>query len=176
MSRIHDGGAYQHRKRMIITCKSACGIPLILIAGIAASSAGYFVDEFGVPTVAVRPKVVGVLRLGGKPVEEKNLRHSILVYFSLIAILFVFCTLFVMMTEPESTWGASDSHKLLDVSSAVISTLNNIGPGLGIVGATENYSNFSFLSKTLFIWLMMLGRLEIFPVLVLFAPGFWSNR
>lgn len=123
-----------------------------------------------------RPKVVGVLRLGGKPVDEKSLRHSILVYFSLIAILVALSLLFVMMTEPQTTWGMDDREKLLDSSSAVISTINNIGPGLGIVGATQNYSNFSFLNKTLFIWLMMLGRLEVFPILVLFVPGFWRDH
>lgn len=158
---------------------------LMFIGGCAGSTGGgmkvirhvLFVKILGIEIEqSFRPKVVRALRLGGKPVEEKNLRHSILVYFSLIATLVVLCTLFVMMTEPVSTWGIDNSDELLDSSSAVISTLNNIGPGLGTVGATENYSNFSFLNKTLFIWLMMLGRLEIFPILVLFAPGFWRDH
>ena len=48
--------------------------------------------------------------------------------------------------------------------------------GLGTVGATQNYGHFSPLSKILFIWLMMIGRLEIFAILVLFVPGFWRSR
>ena len=80
-----------------------------------------------------------------------------------------------MMIEPNHTWGADPSNKLIDSASAVAATLNNIGPGLGVVGATENYSNFSFVSKSMFVWLMMLGRLEIFPILVLLAPRFWRD-
>jgi trk system potassium uptake protein TrkH len=158
---------------------------IMFIGGCAGSTAGglkvirclLVVKILGIEIEqSFRPKVVGVLRLGGKPVDEKSLRHSILVYFTLVAILVAISLLFVMMTEPKTTWGIDDSDKLLDSSSAVISTLNNIGPGLGIVGATQNYSNFSFLNKTLFIWLMMLGRLEVFPILVLFMPGFWRDH
>ena len=173
-----DFNSWSQFSRSLLLC-------LMFIGGCAGSTGGglkvirhlLFVKILGIEIEqSFRPKVVGVLRLGGKPVDEKSLRHSILVYFSLIAILVVFGLLFVMMTEPKTTWGIDDSDKLLDSSSAVISTLNNIGPGLGIVGATENYSNFSFLNKTLFIWLMMLGRLEIFPILVLFMPGFWRDH
>jgi trk system potassium uptake protein TrkH len=123
-----------------------------------------------------QPKEIRLLKLGGKAADDQTLRHSILVYFGLIVLLFVFSFLFVMMFEPDFTWGANPENKLIDSVSAVSATLNNIGPGLGIVGATQNYSNFSFLSKSLFIWLMMLGRLEIFPILVLFAPRFWRDQ
>lgn len=123
-----------------------------------------------------QPKEVRLLKLGGKAADDQTLRHSILVYFGLILLLFVFGFIFVMAFEPDFTWGADSSNKLIDSASAVAATLNNIGPGLGVVGATENYSNFSFLAKSLFIWLMMLGRLEIFPILVLFAPRFWRDQ
>lgn len=123
-----------------------------------------------------QPKEVRLLKLGGKSIDDQTLRHSILVYFGLIAMLFVFGFLFVMAFEPDTAWGGDPTNKLIDSASAITATLNNIGPGLGIVGATENYSNFSYASKTLFIWLMMLGRLEIFPVLVLFAPRFWRDQ
>jgi len=66
-------------------------------------------------------------------------------------------------------------EKLLDCASAVAATLNNIGPGLGVVGATENYANFSQGAKMLFVWLMMLGRVEVFSVLVLIFPTFWRR-
>ena len=55
-------------------------------------------------------------------------------------------------------------------------TLNNIGPGLGVIGATENYTNFTPATKILYIWLMMIGRLEIYVILVLFVPGFWRSQ
>lgn len=124
---------------------------------------------------AFNPNEIRLLKMDGKAVEDQTLRHSILVYFSLVFLLFGFGFLFLATFEPASTWGGDTSHKLIDSASAVTSTLNNIGPGLGVVGPTQNYSNFSDLSKTLFILLMMLGRLEIFPILVLFSPRFWRD-
>lgn len=123
-----------------------------------------------------QPKEVRLLKLGGKATDDQSLRHSILVYFGLIGMIFAFGFLFVLIFEPDKTWGVDTNNKLIDSASAVAATLNNIGPGLGIVGTTQNYANFSFLSKSLFIWLMMLGRLEIFPILVLFAPRFWRDQ
>ncbi len=125
---------------------------------------------------AYQPKEVRLLKIGGKTTEDQTLRHSILVYFCLISLLFVFGFFVVMMVEPDTTWGVDPTNKLIDSASAVAATLNNIGPGLGVVGATENYSNFSFISKSLFIWLMMLGRLEVFPILVLFVSRFWRDQ
>lgn len=123
-----------------------------------------------------QPKEVRLLKLGGKATEDQSLRHSILIYFGLILALFAFGFLFVIAFESDLTWGTNQQNKLIDSASAVASTLNNIGPGLGVIGSTENYANFSVPSKSLFIWLMMLGRLEVFPILVLFAPRFWNDQ
>ncbi len=151
---------------------------------------------------AYHPSVVRPLRLGGRAVEDADLRKNILVYFALILAIFMFSWVFVISFEPDATWqgeaesppavtdatngGESETdqervpppapHKLLDSASAVAATLNNIGPGLGTVGATRNYAHFSWWSKSLFLWLMMLGRLELFSILVLFVPGFWRSR
>jgi trk system potassium uptake protein TrkH len=125
---------------------------------------------------AFHPTVVRPLRIGGKPAEDPDLRKNILVYFALILAIFVFSWMFVVAVEPDSTWGTKIEHKLIDSASGVAATLNNIGPGLGTVGATQNYGHFSPLSKMLFVWLMMIGRLEIFAILVLFAPRFWRSR
>jgi trk system potassium uptake protein TrkH len=124
---------------------------------------------------AFNPHEVRLLKMEGKSVEDQTLRHSILVYAGLVFLLFGFGVLFVVGIEPATTWGAGSTNKLIDSASAVAATLNNIGPGLGVVGPTENYGSFSGLSKLLFIWLMMLGRLEIFPILVLFSPKFWRD-
>ena len=123
-----------------------------------------------------RPSVVRPLRLGGKPVDDPNLRKNILVYFGLILLIFVFSWMYVVTIEPDATWGAATEHKLIDSASGVAATLNNIGPGLGTVGATHNYGHFSPWTKALFVLLMMLGRLEIFAIAVLFSVGFWRNR
>ena len=122
------------------------------------------------------PTVVRPLKLGGKPVEDAELRRSILVYFCLILVVFVHCWLFIVSVEPDLTWGNDSQHKLIDSASAVAATLNNIGPGLGTVGATENYGHFSSAAKLLFTWLMMLGRVEIFAIFVLLVPSFWKSN
>ena len=103
----------------------------------------------------------------------------VLVYFALILAIFVFGWLFTLTGEPDSTWtdhGHAVEHKLIDAANSVAATLNNIGPGLGVVGATNNYSNFTPATKILFIGLMMIGRLEIFVILVLFVPAFWRSQ
>jgi trk system potassium uptake protein TrkH len=147
---------------------------------------------------AHRPRVVRFIRIGGTTVEDSNLPHGIVVYFSMILAIFVFSWLLLITFEPSSTWGDSDivvtasgetptdavgermrqntlDEKLLDSASAVAAMLNNIGPGLGVVGATQNYAGFSQGAKLLFVWLMMLGRVEVFSVLVLFFPAFWRR-
>ncbi len=143
---------------------------------------------------AHHPRVIRCIRIGGSMVEDPSLAHGIVVYFSMILAIFVFSWLLLITFEPDSTWGVSDSvtagtateldrqlrhdthdEKLLDCASAVAATLNNIGPGLGVVGATRNYAGFSQGAKLLFVWLMMLGRVEVFSVMVLIFPSFWRR-
>lgn len=142
---------------------------------------------------AHRPRVVRPLRVAGQPVDDPQLAHNILLYFCLVLAIFVVSWLALITFEPNSTWGVIETDvaqssevdkellkgtlddKLLDSASAVAATLNNIGPGLGVVGPTRNYSGFSQGAKLLFVWLMMLGRVEIFSVLLLFVPSFWRR-
>jgi trk system potassium uptake protein TrkH len=108
----------------------------------------------------------------------------------MILAIFVFGWLLLITFEPNSTWEEADpqsleivvgsggvalDQKLLDSASAIAATLNNIGPGLGVVGPTQNYAHFSSGAKLLFVWLMMLGRVEVFSVLVLIFPTFWRR-
>jgi trk system potassium uptake protein TrkH len=125
---------------------------------------------------AYRPRVVRPLTLGGQVVEDKDLRKTILVYFGLVIVIFMASWITVVTIEPDSTWGETIEHKLIDSASGVAATLNNIGPGLGTVGATQNYTYFSPSVKLLFTLLMMLGRLELFTILVLFSPRFWRRH
>ncbi len=140
---------------------------------------------------AHRPRVVRMIRIGGATVDDPNLAHAIVVYFAMILSIFVFAWLALITFEPNQTWSGEEAStiqrvespaqeraaddELLDAASAVAATLNNIGPGLGVVGATENYSRFSQGAKLLFVWLMMLGRVEVFSVLVLIFPAFWRR-
>ena len=128
---------------------------------------------------AYHPTVVRPLRLGGQPLEDQELRKNILVYFGLILVIFVFSWMILVTIEPDETWargGTRVDHKLIDCASGIAATLNIIGPGLGTVGAKQNYAHFSRAAKMLFTLLMMIGRLEIFAVVVLFLPGFWRSR
>ncbi|MCG8653928.1 MAG: TrkH family potassium uptake protein [Pirellulales bacterium] len=141
-----------------------------------------------------RPRVVRMIRIGGSTIDDPTLAHNIVVYFSMILAIFVFAWLSLVTFEPNSTWEVESAarqdsaavlagststdtldEKLLDSASAVAATLNNIGPGLGVVGATQNYARFSQGAKLLFVWLMMLGRVEVFSVLVLIFPAFWRR-
>ena len=125
---------------------------------------------------AFHPSVVRPLKLGGRAVDDPDLRHNILVYCGLVSVIFVSSWIVVVAIEPDSTWGTTPQHKLIDTASAVAATLNNIGPGLGTVGATQNYGHFSTPTKLLFTLLMMAGRVELFVILVLFSPRFWRNH
>lgn len=58
--------------------------------------------------------------------------------------------------------------------TAVMATLNNIGPGLGVVGPAGNFGHFSLIPKLVLMLDMLVGRLELFPMLVLFARGMWK--
>ena len=65
---------------------------------------------------------------------------------------------------------------LVSSFTAVISGINNIGPGLEMVGPTQNFGFLSVPSKLVIIFDMLVGRLELFPMLLLFSPATWRNR
>jgi trk system potassium uptake protein TrkH len=135
---------------------------------------------------AFRPNVVRPLKVFGTRVDN-SLRHEVVVYFSLVLVIFVTSWMLLVAIEPDDHWVARggesgdsavtaadhSSEKLLDCASAVAATLNNIGPGLGVLGPHANYSGFSPQGKLLLSLLMLLGRLELFAILVLFVPAFW---
>jgi trk system potassium uptake protein TrkH len=80
-----------------------------------------------------------------------------------------------LAVEPDTQWqGETSAEKLTDCAGAIAATLNNIGPGLGVCGPHGNYSTFSDASKLLLTVLMLLGRLELFAIIVLLIPGFWK--
>ena len=127
---------------------------------------------------AWHPSVVRQLKLGGKPIEDPQTRNSVLVYFGLILVISVTSWMVLEIVEPDSGWdrpGHGRHEKLMDCASGVAATLNGVGPGLGTLGAIENYAHFQPASKLLFVLLMILGRLEVFAVVVLFVPRFWRS-
>lgn len=128
---------------------------------------------------AYHPSVVRHIRLGDDMIDDPDLPRHILTYVGLVAMVFVLSWLALVAIESEGPWSSAPhslENKLIDSAGAVAATLNNIGPGLGVVGPIHNYASFSGMSKILFTLLMMLGRLELFPILVLVLPGFWRER
>ena len=112
----------------------------------------------------VRPTTVQVLRLGGRVFSEE-VRKGVLAFFSIYLLIFVTGTI-VMTAIGEDPATAV---------SSVSATLNVIGPGLGDVGATENYSAIRAGGLWFLSALMLAGRLEVFTVLVLLTPAFWRR-
>ena len=106
------------------------------------------------------PRSVKIITFDGNRVSDDTIRNTF-AYFFIYVMIFAASVLVV----------ALDNFDFTTTVTSVIATLNNIGPGLNMVGATGNFSEFSFLSKLVLIADMLLGRLEIFPLLFLFAPS-----
>jgi len=112
----------------------------------------------------IHPHGVTRIKIGGKVVSEEVMR-SILGFLALYMGLFVFCTILL------SSMGVD----LVTSISAVASSIGNIGPGLGLVGPADNYSIIPTSGKWLLAWCMLLGRLEIYTVIILVVPEFWRK-
>ena len=113
----------------------------------------------------LHPRSVRVLKFEGKPVEDGTVKN-VFSYFFILVFIIIISTLVVSL----------DNMDFDSTFSAVVSCTNNIGPGLGVVGPMGGYASLSVLSKLVLILDMLLGRLEIFPVLMLFAPSVWTAR
>ena len=141
----------------------------LMILGACASSTGggIKVARFQIMLKAVKreiqsyihPKTVKKVHIDGKTVDS-DIVHSVALYFFIYLIIFA-ASMFIVSLE---------GHDLVTVFSSVAATFNNIGPGLSLVGPTQNYSFFSGVSKWVFIFDMLAGRLELMPLIVFLAP------
>lgn len=111
----------------------------------------------------VHPRSVRKIKMDGRQVEGDTVR-SVSVYLVVYLCLFI-GSFFVICL---------DEFDLVTNFTATASALNNIGPGLQVVGPMGNYGAFSDVSKIVLIFDMLAGRLELFPVLLLFYPGTWK--
>lgn len=112
----------------------------------------------------IHKRSVKVLKFEGNRIEHETLR-SINVFF--VSYLFIFVASVLLISI--------DNFDFTTSVTAVVATLNNIGPGLELVGPMGNFGGFSTLSKFVMMFDMLAGRLEIFPMLLLFAPGTWKK-
>lgn len=108
----------------------------------------------------IHPKSVKQIVIDDKEVEYSVVR-SVSAYIITFFALFVLSILIIALEEKD----------LVTNFTSVIATMNNIGPGLSMVGPTQNFGHFSDLSKWVFMFDMLAGRLELFPILIMFHPA-----
>ena len=113
----------------------------------------------------LQPRKVAVVRFEGKPVQESTLAQ-VGVYLAIWLFLAVTGTLLLCIRETD----------FVTAMTAALTCLSNVGPGLNGVGPTENFSHFSPAAKLLLSFFMLAGRLEIYPVLLLFSPNVWRKN
>lgn len=112
----------------------------------------------------IHPRSVKVVKLDGKRIEHEVLKRTT-AYFITFMLMYVAAVFIISF----------DGFDMVTSLTAVAATINNIGPGLGMVGPTGNYSAFSDLSKIVLTFSMIAGRLELFPMLVLISPSTWKG-
>lgn len=113
----------------------------------------------------IHPRQVKKITIDERPVGHEVIR-SVNAYIACYFLVFVASIIAISF----------DGGDLVTNFTAVAATLNNIGPGLGAVGPASNYLWLSSFSKTVLIFDMLIGRLELFPMLILFAPTTWKRK
>ena len=113
----------------------------------------------------LHPNVVTMVKINGKKVSNDTMR-GINTFFAAYIFILVMSVLIVSV----------DNFDFATSFSGVLTTINNVGPGISKVGPAENFHMFSPLSKLVFCFDMLVGRLEIFPYLLLLSPDLWRRR
>ena len=148
---------------------------LMFVGGCSGSTAGgvkviriVIALRAAVRSVALsfRPNITIPVRTGGQYLSERAI-HNVILFLLLLVALQIFSMLFVSTLEPEL--------EFISVFSCVQATLFNIGPGFDAIGPSENFHFLRPTTKIYLSLLMVLGRLELFAVMVLFIPSVWRR-
>ncbi|WP_049890419.1 TrkH family potassium uptake protein [Natronorubrum sulfidifaciens] len=118
----------------------------------------------------IHPEAVRPVRMNGKPLEEEAIRG---IYAFTLLYLAIFFVGFLLLAADATRVGFDIGT--IDLVTASLATIGNIGPGFGVVGPMGGYVDFPISSKLLLILYMWIGRLEIFPVLVLLTAAYWRS-
>ena len=114
---------------------------------------------------AINPRSIETVKLDKKTIEEPIVK-SVSVLFAMYAVIVAISILIV----------ALDGRDVVTTVTAVLTCINNVGPGLGAVGPYGNFADFSVFSKLVLCFDMLAGRLELIPMLMLFSPYAWSRK
>lgn len=112
----------------------------------------------------VHPRAVLSIKIGGRSVPEDVMR-------SVMGFMALYMGLFGLSSVILAGMGVD----FVTAFGAVAATMGNIGPGFGMVGPVENYAQLPFMGKWLLIWCMLIGRLEIYTMVILLVPEFWRK-
>lgn len=112
----------------------------------------------------LHPRTVTRVQMDGKRVDETGMK-AVNTFFACFMVLLILGTFLVSL----------DDHDTATNFTAVLSCMSNIGPGISLVGPTGNFNIFSYGSKIVLTFAMLIGRLEIYPILILFAPSTWKR-
>ena len=112
----------------------------------------------------LHPRTVTRVQMDGKRMDETGMK-AVNTFFACFMVVLVLDTFLVSL----------DGHDTATNFTAVLSCLSNIGPGISLVGPTGNFNIFSYASKIVLTFAMLIGRLEIYPILILFAPSTWKR-
>lgn len=113
----------------------------------------------------LHPKSVNITKVNGKKVSEAGMR-GVYIYFFAYVIIVVISTILVSI----------NNYDFSTTFTAVLTALSNVGPGIAKVGPTCNFGFFSAFSKIVLCFDMLIGRLEIFPFLMIFSPSLWRQK
>jgi trk system potassium uptake protein TrkH len=112
----------------------------------------------------IHPRAVTHIKIGGKTVPDDVMR-------SVLGFLALYVGLFALSSVVLAGLGVDFTTSF----AAVAASIGNIGPGFGAVGPVENFAGIPVAGKWLLVWCMLLGRLEIFTVIILVVPEFWRK-
>lgn len=112
----------------------------------------------------IHPRSIKTISINGKKIEDETVKK---VNAYMICYLAIFVVSFLIISL--------DGFDFETNLTAIAATLNNVGPGLAGVGPTENFADFSYLSKLVMTFDMICGRLELFPIMILFMPQTWKR-
>lgn len=152
---------------------------LTMIGSCAGSTAGGLkVSRFAIVSKStfvdiermIAPRKVRAVRMNFKPVSD-DVINSVKTFLITYLTVIITCMILISIYNPNMP-----NMDILTAFSSSLTCISNVGPGFGLVGPANDFSGYSYFSKMVLSIEMIMGRLELFPILILFNPGTWKKR